>query len=84
MPGEREVTTLAKPNVCEVYTALTGDNPAKASWWPAWIESRKDRHAVAHKGAQMTEAQALKAIDVADQYMRHVTAKVDAALKPQP
>lgn len=50
-------------------------------WGDPWKKSRKNRHAVAHKGAQMTQAQADAALDVADKYMKHVTEKVEATLK---
>jgi hypothetical protein len=66
LPDDRDTKTLASAKVCRVYTALTGDVPKKAAWWESWETSRKDRHAVAHKGAQMTKAQARAAIAVAD------------------
>jgi hypothetical protein len=84
MPAERVIKSLDNSDVREVYTALTGDNPTTATWWQRWQTSRKDRHAVAHKGAQMTQAQAMDAIDVADKYIKHVTQKVEDALEPQP
>jgi hypothetical protein len=93
LPSEREVKTLANPQVRRIYSALTGDHPAGskepkrpcADWWEQWNTSRKDRHNVAHKGAQMTEAQAAAAIDVADRYIKHLTEKVETALvRPQP
>jgi hypothetical protein len=35
MPAERAVKSLDNSDVREVYTALTGDNPATAPWWQA-------------------------------------------------
>lgn len=55
-----------------------------ADWWEDWHKSRRDRHLVAHTGAQMTWAQAEAAIGVADRYIKHVTEKVEAALKNPP
>jgi hypothetical protein len=81
LPEERDTKSLATNAVARVYVTLTGDNPAKADWWESWQKSRKDRHAVAHKGAQMTREQADAAIDVAEKYIKHVTEKVEAALK---
>ncbi len=84
MPAEPEVKSLANSSVCELYMALTGDNPTKADWWQAWQESRKDRHAVAHGGAPMTEVKSKAAIDIAQRYINHMTEKIDAALKQPP
>jgi hypothetical protein len=81
LPEEHEIKSLANARVRRVYVALTGDNPEDAGWWAEWCRSRRDRHAVAHSGAQMGRAQADAAIDVADQYIKHVTEKVEAALK---
>lgn len=87
MPSEREIKSLANPYVMELYCALTDDYPAgrkdpkqaQAEWWAEWCASRKDRHQVAHKGAQMSRPQADLAISVADRYTAHVRAKVEAA-----
>jgi len=50
------------------------DNPKVALWSEAWMTSRKDRHAVAHKGAQMTQVQATDA----GQRCRHIHQTRDA------
>jgi hypothetical protein len=82
MPGDTETTSFANPRVLRVYCALTRDDPRKANWWQRWLDSRRDRHAVAHRGTQMTRAQADEAITVAEEYIKHVTEKVKAALEP--
>ena len=87
LPDEDDLKSLANPRVRRVYSRLTDDYPGgsrdsqrpAADWWAEWLASRKDRHAVAHKGAQMTRAQADAAIAVADRYITHVTEKVEAA-----
>jgi Restriction endonuclease len=84
MPAEGKVMSLDNSLVRELYTTLTSDNPTTADWWKDWQESRKGRQAVAHKGTQMTEAKAKAAVDVAEEYMKHVTEKVDAALRHSP
>jgi hypothetical protein len=93
LPAEREIKSLANWDVYDVYAALTDDYPAgskdpkrtAADWWGAWHTSRRDRHAVAHRGAQMTREQADAAVAVADTYIKHITEKAEAALKsPQP
>jgi|HubBroStandDraft_4_1064222.scaffolds.fasta_scaffold02598_4 hypothetical protein len=82
LPAERDVMSLETPRIRRVYSALTGDNPTESDWWQEWLESRQDRHDVAHRGAQMTRAKADKAIDLADRYIKHVTGKVEAAPRP--
>lgn len=81
LPAERDVASLDNRRVRRVYSALTGDNPTESDWWTEWMESRQDRHDVAHKGAQMIRAKADKAIALADRYIKHLTDKVEAALK---
>jgi hypothetical protein len=82
LPAERDVTILETPRIRRVYSALTGDNPTESNWWNDWLDSRQDRHDVAHRGAQMTQDKARKAIALADCYITHVTQKVEAALRP--
>jgi hypothetical protein len=81
LPGETEVKGLDKGRIQSLYLKLTGDNPTQATWWGAWKASRKDRHAVAHKGEQMTAQQSAAALDACDKYIKHVTEKVEALLR---
>jgi hypothetical protein len=78
LPADRDVSSLDNRRIRRVYSALTGDNPKEADWWAEWLASRQDRHEVAHRGAQVTLAQA----EAADRYMKHVTEKVEAAPRP--
>ena len=88
-PTEHDVKCLDNHRVYRVYSALTKDYPRgtpkperpPADWWNAWLASRQDRHDVAHKGAQMTREKANRALEVAEQYIKHMTAKVSAALE---
>jgi hypothetical protein len=83
-PAERDVMSLDNDRILRIYKKLTCDDPKAADWWVPWRESRQDRHDVAHRGAVMTQDKALSAINLADRYMEHVTAKVGAALKRSP
>jgi hypothetical protein len=91
-PGETEVTSLTTERLYQVYSKLADDYPkgkkelqrTTADWWEPWLASRRDRHAVAHRGAQMTKAQADAAIAVADRYIEHLTKYVEAAIKRPP
>jgi HEPN domain-containing protein len=83
-PHDSEVKSLDIDRIRKLYKVLTGDNPKDADWWKPWLQSRQDRHAVAHRGAQMSETQALTAIDTADKYIKHVTQKVEDALNRPP
>ena len=88
-PTENDVKCLDNQRVYRVYSALTKDYPrgtqkpgrAPADWWNAWLASRQDRHDVVHKGTQITMEKANRALEVAEQYIEHVTAKVSAALE---
>ena len=71
--------SLANENLRKAFLALTGDNPTQASWWSSWKASCKVRHGVAHKGAQVTPAQAQTAVDSAAAFIAHVTDVVDRA-----
>jgi hypothetical protein len=82
LPADRDVTSLETARTRRVYAALTGDDPKVSDWWDAWVDSRQDRHEVAHRGALMTRAKADKAIAVAERYITHVTGKVEAAVRP--
>lgn len=83
LPAERDVMSLDNDRIRRIYSALTGDEPKKSDWWKEWLESRQDRHDVAHRGAQMTQAKADKAINLADRYIKHLTEKVEATLRPR-
>jgi hypothetical protein len=92
-PTEQDVKCLDNQRVYRVYSALTKDFPRgtpkperpPAEWWNAWLAGRQERHGVAHKGAQVTREKANRALDLAEQYINHMTAKVSAALEePQP
>src|SRR5450631_4095911 len=76
LPAERDVMSLGNQRIRRVYAALTGDNPTESEWWKDWLDSRQDRHDVAHRGEQMTRAKADKAIALADRYIQHLTEKV--------
>jgi hypothetical protein len=88
-PTEHDVKCLDNQRVYRVYSALTKDYPRgtqkpgrpPAEWWNAWLASRQDRHDVAHKAAQMTSEKANRALEVAERYIEHMTAKVSAALE---
>jgi hypothetical protein len=75
LPAERDVMSLDNQRIRRVYAALTGDNPTESEWWKDWLDSRQDRHDVAHRGEQMTRAKADKAIALADRYIQHLTEK---------
>ena len=87
-PTEHDVKCLDNQRTYRVYSALTKDYPRgtpkperpPADWWNAWLAGRQERHDVAHKGAQMTREKANRALDLAEQYIKHMTAKVSAAL----
>ena len=83
-PHESEIKCLDVPRIRRLYKVLTGDDPTTATWWELWNVSRQDRHSVAHRGALMGDGQALRAIDIADKYIRHLTEKADAVLTPPP
>jgi hypothetical protein len=73
------IRTLANDRVSTAYKILTGqpgilDN---LPWWNDWLVSRKTRNAVAHGAANVSEGEARKAIDLADQYIAHITAVVN-------
>lgn len=72
-------TSLGNSRLRKVFTALTGDDPAQAPWWAAWIKSYNLRHDVAHAGAQVTSGQATTAIDSAADFIAHVTSPVEKA-----
>ncbi len=82
LPAERDVMSLENPRIRRVYSALTADKPKDSDWWKEWLGSRQDRHDVAHRGVQMTQAKAEKAIVLAERYITHVTGKVEATLRP--
>jgi hypothetical protein len=75
--------TLADRRVRKLYGALTGDYPAgqpglaPAPWWSEWAEGRELRHAVAHKGKQVTQPPAEAVVALVDAYIAHITAEVE-------
>jgi hypothetical protein len=77
--------TLSDRRVRKLYGALTGDYPAghpdpktaAAAWWPEWVMGRELRHAVAHRGKQVTQPMADAAIASVDAYIAHITAAVE-------
>jgi hypothetical protein len=76
-----QAASVDTPRIHRMYSGLTGDNPTKAVWWKDWLQSRQDRHDVAHRGKPMDQARAQKAVAVADSYLKHVTEQVEAARK---
>lgn len=70
-------TSLGDDRLRGVFKALTGDNPATATWWADWIKSRKLRHDVAHKGVSVTPQQTTIAIESAAAYIAHLTDVVE-------
>jgi hypothetical protein len=60
-------------------SALTGDSPEHAAWWADWNVSRQARHRVAHKGAPVAPEEVETALRVAEQYINHVTEKMEEA-----
>jgi hypothetical protein len=75
--------TLADGRTRRLYAALTGDYPAghtdnkiaPLQWWDDWVEGRKLRHAVAHKGAPVTAEQSASVLKAAAKYIDHVAAQ---------
>jgi len=52
--------------VRQAFHDLTGENPARQSWWEVWLWSRRQRHDIAHRGVLTADAAAAKkCIDVA-------------------
>lgn len=52
--------------VRQAFQDLTGENPARQSWWGDWLWSRRQRHDIAHRGVLTANAAtATKCIDVA-------------------
>jgi len=88
-PAEQDVKFLDNQRVYRVYSALTKDFPRgtpkperpAAEWWNAWLAGRQERNDVARKGAQVTREKANRALELAEQYIDHMTAKVSAALE---
>ena len=88
-PAEQDVKCLDNQRVYRVYSALTKDFPRgtpkperpAAEWWNAWLAGRQERNDVARKGAQVTREKANRALELAEQYIDHMTAKVSAALE---
>ena len=75
--GFAATTSLGDDRLRKVFTALTGDDPTKTPWWSDWTTSRKLPHDVAHAGAAFTAAQAMTAIESADNYIAHLTSVVE-------
>ena len=64
--------SLHNDRVRGLYTALSEDNPTTAPWWSQWRDSIKRRNEVAHKGTEVTRAEAAASVEVARSYCEHV------------
>ena len=71
-------TSFGDERLRNIFIALSGDDPAQATWWAAWKSARKLRHDVAHGGVQATADQATAAVDAAAAFIEHVTAAVES------
>ena len=73
--------TLTDFRVEIVFACSTAYDPrTKRDWWNDWIESRKIRHRIAHKGGGATKADADSAVALADKFILFVTELVDGAV----
>lgn len=60
--------------VRQAFHDLTGENPARQSWWEDWLWSRQQRHDIAHRGVLTANAAAAKkCIDVAALHIAYLT-----------
>lgn len=78
---------LGNDSVRGFYYALTGDDPGKketrADWWDEWKHDRRFRNEVAHTGAAVTKEQAVRSVELAADYMKHLTGATALVLKSQ-
>ncbi len=73
---------LHTERVRAVYTALSGDDPAKQPWWSAWKEGIRRRNGVAHGGHAVNSEAAAKSLDACRKCVSHLQG-VTASLTPR-
>ncbi len=63
---------LGADPVRNLYTALTGDDPARSTWWPAWKSARRRRDDVAHRGDLVSAQHAREDLAASASYIHHL------------
>ena len=65
-------TNLANESVRKMYTALSGDSIADATWWSQYKKHTQLRNDVAHEGARVTSQQSERGLAVVRSLIDHM------------
>lgn len=71
------VRDICNERLRRIYTALSGDNLQKVTFWTGLKRHHDRRNGIVHKVARCTDDEARESLDVVRQYIRHVENVLD-------